>query len=178
MCLSVQQCVAAASPGMFSASCTPVTLAQQAICADMQRYAGGRKLSRPPIQQGTSRLHTRLCQRKEDWMDQSLWHLNGLGIVRSLTVCMHTPNWRHSIFEHMHLFLSPKNKPFSAEFVHWVSENQHPFQVVNDHTFHSLMKTGRPECYIPSAEAVSCDVKNVFVNIHGKVAKMLQVSLE
>ena len=27
MCLSVQQCVAAASPGMFSASCTPVTLA-------------------------------------------------------------------------------------------------------------------------------------------------------
>ena len=78
----------------------------------------------------------------------------------------------------MHLFLSPKNKPFSAEFVHWVSENQHPFQVVNDHTFHSLMKTGRPECYIPSAEAVSCDVKNVFVNIHGKVAKMLQVSLE
>ena len=78
----------------------------------------GEEVVKATNQQGTSRLHTRLCQRKEDWMDQSLWHLNGLGIVRSLTVCMHTPNWRHSIFEHMHLFLSPKNKPFSAEFVH------------------------------------------------------------
>ena len=66
MCSSAQQRVASASPDMFGASCTPATLAQQAICADMRRFAGGRKLSRPPIQQGTSRLHTRLCQRKED----------------------------------------------------------------------------------------------------------------
>ena len=82
------------------------------------------------------------------------------------------------MFECTHLFLSPKKKPFSAKFVHWVSENKCPFQVVNNHMFRSLMKTGRPECYIPSAETVSCDVKNAFVNVCGKVAKMLQVSLE
>jgi hypothetical protein len=28
------------------------------------------------------------------------------------------------------------------------------------------MKTGRLECYIPSAETASCDVKNVFVSTH------------
>ena len=44
MCLSAQKCIAAASPGMFGTSCTPVTLAQQAICADMQRYARGEEV--------------------------------------------------------------------------------------------------------------------------------------
>jgi hypothetical protein len=39
------------------------------------------------------------------------------------------------------------------------------------------MKTGRLECYIPSAETVSRDVKNVFVHIHEKVSKLLRVSL-
>jgi hypothetical protein len=37
------------------------------------------------------------------------------------------------------------------------------------------MKTGRPECYIPSAETVSRDVKDVFVRVRERVAKMLQV---
>lgn len=60
----------------------------------------------------------------------------------------------------------------------WIAENKRPFQVVNDGAFRSLMKTGRPECYIPSAETVSRDVKNTFVTIRGQVAKMLQVSLE
>ena len=39
------------------------------------------------------------------------------------------------------------------------------------------MKTGRPECYIPSAETVSHNVKNVFVRVRQQIAKMLQVSL-
>ncbi len=38
------------------------------------------------------------------------------------------------------------------------------------------MKTGRPECYIPSAETLSRDVKNVFVRVRGRIAKGLQVS--
>ena len=36
------------------------------------------------------------------------------------------------------------------------------------------MKTGRPDCYIPSAETLSRDVKNVFVRVRGRIAKALQ----
>lgn len=38
------------------------------------------------------------------------------------------------------------------------------------------MKTGRPESYIPSAETLSRDVKNVFVRVRERIAKMLRVS--
>jgi hypothetical protein len=38
------------------------------------------------------------------------------------------------------------------------------------------MKTGRPECYIPSAETLSRDIKNVFICVHWHIAKGLQVS--
>ena len=62
------------------------------------------------------------------------------------------------------------------EFVRWVTESNRPFQIVNDRGFRSLMKTGRPQYYIPSAETLSQDVKNVFVRVHGRIAKGLQVS--
>ena len=38
------------------------------------------------------------------------------------------------------------------------------------------MKTGRPEYYIPSAETLSRDVKNVFIRVRRHLAKALQVS--
>ena len=66
---------------------------------------------------------------------------------------------------------------YSAEFVQWVAESKCPFQIVNDRSFRSLMKTGWPECYIPSAETVSRDVKKVFVRVRDRIATMLQVSL-
>jgi hypothetical protein len=37
------------------------------------------------------------------------------------------------------------------------------------------MKTGRPEYYIPSPSTVSRDVKQVFVRVRKRMAKMLQV---
>ncbi|PPQ81718.1 hypothetical protein CVT26_007780, partial [Gymnopilus dilepis] len=61
-----------------------------------------------------------------------------------------------------------------AEFVRWVAESKRPFQIVNDHGFRALMKTGRPEIYIPSAETVSRDVKKVFVRVREHIATMLQ----
>jgi len=64
----------------------------------------------------------------------------------------------------------------SAEFVRWVAESKRSFQIVNDRGFRSLMKTGRPECYIPSTETVFRDVKDVFVRVRERIAKMLQVS--
>lgn len=44
---------------------------------------------------------------------------------------------------------------------------------MNDHRFQSLMKTGRPEHYIPSSETVSCDVRKVFVCCQERIAKLL-----
>jgi hypothetical protein len=61
-----------------------------------------------------------------------------------------------------------------AEIVRWVSESKRPFNIVNDRGFQCLMKTGRPEYYIPSPSTVSRDVKQVFVNVHKCIAKMLQ----
>ena len=63
-----------------------------------------------------------------------------------------------------------------AEMVWWVAESLWPFSIVEDHGFRSLMKTGRPEYYIPSAATVSHDVQLVFVCTRNRIAKMLQVS--
>jgi hypothetical protein len=37
------------------------------------------------------------------------------------------------------------------------------------------MKMGRPDCYLPSAEMLSRDVKNAFVRVHARISKMLKV---
>ena len=54
-------------------------------------------------------------------------------------------------------------------------ENNRPFQIVNDRGFRSLMKTGRPQYYIPSAETLSRDVKHVFLRVREHIAKALKV---
>jgi hypothetical protein len=61
--------------------------------------------------------------------------------------------------------------------VRWVAEGKRPFQIVNDCGFKSLMKTGRPEYHLPSAQTVSRDVKGVFVKVRQRIARMLQVCL-
>src|ERR1700677_1754525 len=53
-----------------------------------------------------------------------------------------------------------------------------PFDVVNDHEFQCLIKTGRLEHYLPSPSTVSRDVKRVFVKARIRMAKMLQVSAD
>jgi hypothetical protein len=62
-----------------------------------------------------------------------------------------------------------------AEIVRWVSESKRPFKIVKDRGFQKLMKTGRPEYYIPSPETVSRDVKKVFVRVRKRIAKLLKV---
>jgi hypothetical protein len=64
-----------------------------------------------------------------------------------------------------------------AEIVRWVAESKRPFEIVADRGFQSLMKTGRPEYYIPSPTTVSRDVKKVFVNVRKRMATMLQVCI-
>ena len=64
-----------------------------------------------------------------------------------------------------------------AAVVRWVSESLRPFQIVNDRGFQILMKTGRPEYYLPSPKTVSRDVRLVFLNVRKRMAKMMQVSV-
>ena len=65
--------------------------------------------------------------------------------------------------------------PIRVEIVRWVTESMRPFKIVDDRGFQCLMKTGRPECYIPSARTVSRDVKKVFVRCRERIAHMLHV---
>ena len=65
-----------------------------------------------------------------------------------------------------------------AEIVRWVAESLRPFSIVEDRGFKSLMKTGRPEYYLPSPDTVSWDVKLVFTQTRKRIAKMLQVSYD
>ncbi|KAL6298217.1 hypothetical protein BKA93DRAFT_820487 [Sparassis latifolia] len=62
-----------------------------------------------------------------------------------------------------------------AEIVHWVSESLRPFTIIEDRAYQSLMKTGRPEYWIPSRWTVARDVHKVFVRCRACVAKMLQI---
>jgi hypothetical protein len=63
-----------------------------------------------------------------------------------------------------------------AEIVRWVSENARPFSIVNDRGFKTLMKTGRPEYYLPSPTTVSRDVRLVFARSRQRIASLLRVS--
>ena len=57
----------------------------------------------------------------------------------------------------------------------WVAENAHPFDIVNDNGFQCLMKTGRPDYYIPNPNTVSCNVWTAFVQVWQRLAEKLQV---
>ena len=56
-----------------------------------------------------------------------------------------------------------------------MAQSFRPFALVEDDGFKTLMKTGRPEYYIPSRSTVSRDVKRVFARTRTRVARLLQV---
>ena len=62
-----------------------------------------------------------------------------------------------------------------AEIVHWVSESNCPFKIVEDQGFLSLMKTGYPGYYVLSASTVAQDVKLVFGWTQERIAKTLKL---
>lgn len=65
---------------------------------------------------------------------------------------------------------------YSAEIVKWVAQSMRPFSIVEDDGFKTLMKTGRPEYYLPSRITVARDVKQVFQKSKKRISRMLQVS--
>ncbi len=63
----------------------------------------------------------------------------------------------------------------SAESVRWCAESLRPFNLFADRGFKSLMKTGRPQHYIPHPTTVSRDTKTVFARTRNRIAKYLRV---
>ncbi|KAI6038094.1 hypothetical protein EDC04DRAFT_2570360, partial [Pisolithus marmoratus] len=61
------------------------------------------------------------------------------------------------------------------EIVCWVAESGQSFEIIRDHGFQSLMKTGHPEYYIPDICTVGCDILSVFACVHQRLATKLQV---
>jgi hypothetical protein len=59
-----------------------------------------------------------------------------------------------------------------------VAESLRPFEVVQDKGFQTLMKTGRPEYYLPSPSTVARDVRLVFKCTRERIAKMIMVSID
>ncbi|KAI9456117.1 hypothetical protein BJY52DRAFT_1204843 [Lactarius psammicola] len=78
-----------------------------------------------------------------------------------------------------------KNGSITAAFKHvgtgrvTYSHRQHTrieaYRIVNDRAFCCLMKTGRPDYYIPSVEVLSHDVKNVFVRVCERIVKFQEI---
>ena len=65
-----------------------------------------------------------------------------------------------------------------AANVCWVCKNLCPFSIVHDQGFKILIKTGRPEYYLPSSSTVSHNVRVVFANVQKQMAKMMKVSFK
>jgi hypothetical protein len=93
-------------------------------------------------------------------------------------------HWQHTKtqtwydFSHLHvvhtIFSCSSHR---AEIVQWVAERMHLFSIIEDRGFKYLMKTGCPDQYIPSHFTVSHDLREVFINAHKHIAKMLQVMI-
>lgn len=60
-----------------------------------------------------------------------------------------------------------------AEIIHWVSKSMHPFDIVKDCGFQSLMKTRCLEYPIPSPMTISHDVCLVFACTQEQIARMM-----
>ena len=108
-------------------------------------------------------------------MVQSQQHLKGKERERFRTHIASTPKCRPGENDNPFRFFVLTILD-SAEIVQWVSESMRPFSIVEDRGFHSLMKTGRPEYYLPSTLTVSHDVKEVFTKVRMRITNMLQVS--
>ncbi|KAH9045962.1 hypothetical protein EDB84DRAFT_1258221, partial [Lactarius hengduanensis] len=61
-----------------------------------------------------------------------------------------------------------------VEFVRWVCENTSPCPQLRSRAYARLIRTGRPNYYIPSAATLANDVKNVFLQVRRRISTMLK----
>lgn len=72
--------------------------------------------------------------------------------------------------------MPPSKLEVRVNHVHWMCESKRPFALVSDNGYHRNMKHGRPHQYIPDPATVSRDVRAVFVEARGRIARLLRVS--
>ncbi|THH17103.1 hypothetical protein EUX98_g9192 [Antrodiella citrinella] len=60
-----------------------------------------------------------------------------------------------------------------AEVVRWLSESFRPYETVRDRGFLCLMKTGRPELWVPSPKTAGRDMINAHIEARNRVARLL-----
>ncbi|KAH9957491.1 hypothetical protein BC827DRAFT_1137886 [Russula dissimulans] len=64
-----------------------------------------------------------------------------------------------------------------AHIAQWCAKSNWPMNIVRDHQFKVLMKTGRPGTMIPSPMTVSCNIKIVFERCRERINKILKEHL-
>lgn len=165
---------------LFGGFSTRRMRAPQVTCGSMLSPAGGMTFL---MRQTMQKIQTRYARRLSEVSceaDQLRRHLRGKGKGKLPTVTDNTPVRKRG--ESMAGFDGISSTVTDviigrAEIVRWVAENLHPFKIVENQSFHTLMKTGRPEYYLPSADTVSRDVRHVFTRTRNRIAKMLRVSI-
>jgi len=145
-------------------------------CRNMLSLAGAKTyLARPMLLRMLMTFAQRLLVVSYE-PGQSQLRSREKGNEKSLTVIANIHALRPGRLSYSLMGLPLPNVLGRAEIVCWVAESLRPFDIVTDQGFQSLMKTGRLEYYLPSAETIARDVRQVFVHSHQRVAKMLKVS--
>ena len=153
----------------------PRTLGQLATSAGMQSHVGAPMLS---VQLMMPRMQMK-CTQNSVWVswetEVSLQPLKEKEREMWLTLTVRILARKPSKFWVLKWFHQLKAVD-RAEVVCWVSESLWPFLIIKDRSFKLLMKTGRPNYYLPSRSTVPWDICLVFAHMRNHIAKMLQVS--
>ncbi|TFK80651.1 hypothetical protein K466DRAFT_503539, partial [Polyporus arcularius HHB13444] len=93
------------------------------------------------------------------------------GILRDGTITMHFARKKGQVtYSHR-----PHTKAETrTEIARWCCEVLRPWAIVRDRGFQCVMKTGRPNHYIPSPSTVSRDAKGLFGVARNRIAEMLR----
>ena len=57
--------------------------------------------------------------------------------------------------------------------VKWVTENNHPVNIINDHELQNLLTAGWPSIELPSNRTISRDIHASFLKCQDRIAKLL-----
>ena len=87
-----------------------------------------------------------------------------------------TPILKSGMFNYSVNLLSVLMHSHSARLVKWITENNRPVNIVNNHELHDLLTAGRPHITIPSASTITRDIQTSFEKCRERISTLLQVS--
>ena len=174
MSSSVPQSLAHTNVGSSSTAMTAHPLATSSNMSNLDGAMQHMRLQKTVnMQMMLMRALSNLWQHRE----QSQPHLIEKVRVKSTIGIVSTPRWKQSKLKVYIPFQILFNCQFQGRNCSLGFRECSPIQDCWRPGFLSLMKTGRPEYYIPSATTVSRDIRIVFAQMHARIGQMLQVSL-